>query len=107
MRVAALPASAAAPRTPTTARASAAPAGARGLRVRDLDRDATAVELTAVELGDRVVRLLVGFHLHETEPARLSGEPVGDDRRGQDVTALGEVLAKPLTGGGVGKTADV
>ena len=66
MRVSTLPPTPAPTRTPatwttaarpTTTRAAAtrAATGAGGLRVRDLDRDAPAVELAAVQLRDRVL----------------------------------------------------
>src|SRR5262245_59919748 len=99
MGVAALAAAATAAGAAAATTGTPAAARARRLRVRDLDRDATPVELAAVELGDRVLRLLVGVHLDEAETARLPGDPVGDDRRRQHVAALGEELAKPLTGG--------
>src|SRR5439155_6891097 len=59
---------------PVTAgsRAAAAPA----LGAREPDRDLPAVELTPVELRDRVLRLFRRRHLDEPEAARLSGEPV-------------------------------
>src|SRR5205823_2252411 len=65
----------AAARTP----AAGTPAGTRGLRVGHLDGDTTPVELAAVELRDRVLRLLRRAHLHEPEPARLAREPVRYD----------------------------
>src|SRR5262245_28357019 len=110
VRVAALAAAAttwpAAARTPTAAGAPAA-AGPRGLRVGDLHGDAPAVELTPVELGARVLGLSGRVHLDEAKAARLSGEAVGDDGCGEDVTALGEELPKSFAGGGVGEPADV
>src|SRR5687768_366156 len=95
MGVTALAAPAAAAAGPATA-APGAPAAATGpgrLRVRDLDSDPPPVELTPVELRDRVVRLLGGIHFHEAESARLTGKPVGDDGRRQHVAALSKELA--------------
>ena len=93
MRVATVPA-AATTRTATaatgtaTATRPAAATGPRRLGVRDLHRDPPAVELTAVELRNRVLGLLGRAHLDEAESPRLTGETVGDHRRRQDIAAL-------------------
>src|SRR5262249_29487198 len=74
------PPGAPAPGAPPPAGTTASPAaGARGLRVGHLDRDATPVELATVQLRDRVLRLLRRSHLDEPEAARLAREPVRDD----------------------------
>src|SRR3989441_224934 len=80
-----------APRAPSTARTAPTPprpvtagsraAAALALGGRALDRGLPAVELTPVELRDRVLRLFRRRHLDEPEAARLSGEPVGDHSR--------------------------
>src|SRR5439155_6703230 len=82
--VAAVAPAARAPSTARTAPTAARPvtagsraAAALALGVRELDRDLPAVELTPVELRDRVLRLFRRRHLDEPEAARLSGEPVG------------------------------
>src|SRR5438477_235396 len=106
--VAAAAASRTAPATPRPAAAGPRTAARAGrLRVRDLDRDPPAVELTPVQLGDRGLRLLRGGHFDEAEAPRLAREPIGDDRRGKHVAALGEELSKSVARGRVGETADV
>src|SRR5437660_5496567 len=114
MGVAALATATAAARTTTTGPATTArtPAAAatarpRRLRIRHLDGDPTTVQLTTVELGDRVLGSLRRVHLDEAEPARLAGEAVGDDGRRQHVAALAEELSQAITGSGVRKTADI
>src|SRR5688572_28198614 len=92
--------------TPRSAAATAA-TRPRSLGVGNLDRDTPAVELTAVQLGDRVVRPLRGIHLDEAEATRLAREPVGDDGRRKDVAALAEELSQAIAGGGVRKAADI
>src|SRR5258707_5759924 len=93
-----LPGAAAAAGTPATR--------ARGLRVRDGHGDAPAVEVTAVQLADRLLRLLRRVHLDEAEAPRLAGEAIGDDGRRLHVPALGEELAEPFAGRRVRQPAD-
>src|SRR3989441_3761767 len=76
--VAAVAPAARAPSTARTAPTAARPvtagsraAAALALGVRELDRDLPAVELTPVELRDRVLRLFRRRHLDEPEAARL------------------------------------
>src|SRR5262245_19108895 len=67
------------------ATAAATTAAAGGLRVGDLDRDPTAIQLAAVQLGDRVLRLLSGGHLDEAEAPRLPGKAIRDHRGRENV----------------------
>src|SRR3989441_2095894 len=109
--VAAVSSAATAGTAPATARPPAptrpAPTATRTgrLRVGDLDGDSPPIELTPVQLGDGVLSLFRRAHLDEPESPGLPGETIRDHGRGQDVTALGEELAKPFAGRGVRKTA--
>src|SRR5262245_63335729 len=95
------------PRSPAPRPPPASAPRARRLRIGDLDGDSPTVELTAIELRDRVVRAFCRVHLDEPEPTRLTREPVGNHRRRQDVAALAEEFPQSLAGGGVGEAADI
>src|SRR6516225_10574926 len=59
----------------TTTRAAAATAmsaGSCGLRSRFVDGECTAAELTAVQLGNRLLRAFVGAHFNEREAPRAA-----------------------------------
>ena len=92
---------------PRTAAAAAAGA-ARSALARFADLQRTAVERLPVECGDGLLGVVGRRHLHEGEPARPSAHAIGDDRDGDDLTAIGrERRAQPFFGGGVGEIADV
>src|SRR5262249_58645155 len=84
----------------TTARPAAAsrPAstGARCLGCGEIHGELAPVEVLAVELRDGALSLLGSGHLDETEAAGLSGELVGDDRRGLHGAALGKIFPQRL-----------
>src|SRR5438046_10704468 len=77
-----------------------APTRAGRLRIRDLDGDPAAVELTAVQLRDRVLSLLRRGHLDEPEATRLARESIGEHGRGHDVAWLRKARAQPVRGRG-------
>ena len=62
--------------TTAAAPAEAAPSAARLLRARFIDRQRPAAEAMLVQLADGILRVLVGRHFHEGEPARATGFPV-------------------------------
>src|SRR5262245_21951819 len=106
MRVAAFAAAAAATRpaaaaatagtasTATTWTASTATARARRLRVGNLHDDASAIELTSVQLRNRVLGVLGCAHLDEAEAPGLAGEAIRDHGRGDHVPGLRKELPK-------------
>ena len=88
--------------------AAAATRTTRSALARFADLERAAVERLPVERGDRLLRVVARCHLHEGESARPSAHAIGDDRDGDDLTAIGrERRAQPFFGGGVGEIADV
>src|SRR5438270_1860411 len=90
----------------TAARARVATATAVGLGARDLDLHPPAVELPTVEVGDGLLRLLVGRHLHEAEALGATAELIGDDAGGHDRARLREEAVETLVRGVVTEPAD-
>src|SRR5438445_3409577 len=65
-----------------------------------------ALQVLAVELGDRLLRLARRAHLDEAEATRLSRGAIGDDRDGLARPGLGEQCLQVLARGVEGKVAD-
>src|SRR5262245_30833362 len=73
---------------------AAAAASARARWLGQLDLQQTAVELMAVEAGDRLAGLLGRGHLDEAEAARLACVTIGHDGGGFDGADLAEQVSQ-------------
>src|SRR5207249_11094397 len=65
-----------------------------------------ALQILAIELGDRLLRLARRAHLDEAEAARLPGGAIGDDRDRLARPGLREQRLQVLARGVEGKVAD-
>src|SRR5207253_10071859 len=77
----------------TTAAAAPAPAesaaaATRLLWPRLVDRQRSPAEALFVELGDRILRILIGRHFHEREAARPAGLAIPHHVHGRDVAGF-------------------
>src|SRR6266481_7708411 len=70
-------ASAAVPPTTTTTTATVSTAAAAGALACFTDADRAALDLRAIELLDRALRVRIRAHFDEAEPATLSGRAIG------------------------------
>ena len=91
--VAAVSAAAAAAAARAAAAAATAATAARAI-LGDADPERPALEVAAVELGDRLLRSGVALHLHERKAARPAGLAIGDDRNRHDPPARREALGQ-------------
>src|SRR5579871_3321384 len=90
--------------TTTVATATARP-GFTGLGL--VDGQVPAVVLTGVQAPDRRLGLIVGVHLHESEPLRAIGVPINDDLGALDRPERGEQRLQVALVDVVGEVPDV
>src|SRR5829696_3421959 len=91
----------------TAAEAAATAARPCRHRLRLVDRQVAAAEVVVVQLLDRALRLLVGRHLDEAEPAGTTGGHVAHDLHALDGATACEQLFEVLLTRGVRKVPHV
>src|SRR3970040_1807205 len=100
------PAAAGSPTPPPDPPASALAPAPLALGLRRLDLDLAAVQLTPVELGHGLLRLLARRHLHEPEALRAPGHLIGDDGGRGHRSGLGEEPLETVVRGAEAESAD-
>src|SRR5262245_45714071 len=89
------------------ASAPAAAESALGLRTRLVHDQRATLHLLFVELADRLLRFLVGAHLHEREAAGPAGRHVAHHANAVDLARPAEQFGELIFGRRVWKVADV
>src|SRR5262249_6828066 len=77
------------------------------LGTRLVDHERPAFHLLLVELADRLLRFVVGAHLHEREAASPAGRHVAHHANTLDLAGAAEHFGELILGRGVRKVADV
>src|SRR4030095_6782759 len=98
-----------APATAAESAATSAAATAAELRFRTrfVDRERAPAELRFVQLGDRLLRVGIGRHLDECEPARATCGGVPDDVHRINGARAAEQLAKLVFRYGIWKIPNI
>src|SRR5262249_54687080 len=87
----------------TTAATAAKTAGARLLRPRFIDGEGPALEILAIERGNRLFGLFVRRHFNEAEAFRAPAVPIRDQAAGIDRAVLAKKIAQRAFGYREGK----
>src|ERR1051325_4858426 len=93
--------------TESTAAAAALTTAAFGSRPRFVDVQAPALQIGAIQRGDRSLGFFLTVHLDEAEALRLTAELVFDDRRRIDLPVRRENLAQLHFGDLIGQVPHV